>query len=162
MSQACIQNLPVFFHSANSSGPWSDAAARQIARYALATNEKAHAMLLPGGGRQSEEVAGPAACRQIRAKGTGTAPFFYLNSVIDWPFNYKLHALMQSNPAWRLKNATGGDLGPPGSGGTSPGFNWLYNLTNADMRAAWVDTCVAAVRAGCTGCFIDQCVSVQL
>ena len=34
--------LPVFFHSANASGPWSAAAAKQIARFAMATNEKNH------------------------------------------------------------------------------------------------------------------------
>ena len=109
-----FDTLPVFFHSANTSGEWSDAAVKQIARYAMATNEKSHAMLLPDGGRQSEELAGPAACRQIAAEGTGTASFFYLNSVIDWPFNFKLHSQMQANSSWRLKNVTGGDLGPAG------------------------------------------------
>ena len=95
--------LPVFFHSANASGPWSDAAVKQIARFEMATNEKAHAMALPGGGRESEEVAGPAACRQVDAQKTGSHTFFYLNSVIDWPFNFKLHGLMVANPSWRLK-----------------------------------------------------------
>ena len=56
--------LPVFFHAANASGPWSPAAAEQIARFPMATIEKDHAMPLPGGGRQSEEIAGPAACRR--------------------------------------------------------------------------------------------------
>jgi hypothetical protein len=31
----------------------------------MATNEKDHAMRLPNGGTQSEEIAGPAACRQV-------------------------------------------------------------------------------------------------
>eukprot|EP01049_Picozoa_sp_SAG25_P008070 SAG25_NODE_702_length_5870_cov_4.999653_2_plen_267_part_00 len=81
----------------------SSAAAKAIARFAMATNEKSHAMQLPGGGRQSEELAGPAACRQIAKEGSGTATFFYLNSIIDWPFNFKLHGRMVDNPAWRLK-----------------------------------------------------------
>jgi hypothetical protein len=74
--------LPVFFHSANASGDWSSSAAKQAARFAMATNEKDHAMPLPGGGKQSEEIAGPAACRQIGAEKTGVDTFFYLNSVI--------------------------------------------------------------------------------
>lgn len=143
--------LPVFFHSANASGPWSPAAAKAIAKYAMATNEKNHAMLLPDGKRQSEELAGPVACRQIAKEGTGTATFFYLNSVIDWPFNFKLHGDMVKTPAWREKTATGGDIGP-----TLPGSNWMYALEVPEMKAAWVKTCVDAVRAGCTGCFIDQ------
>jgi len=51
----------------------------------MATNEKSHAMRLPGGGTQSEEIAGPAACRQVdKASNGSTDTFFYLNSVIDW------------------------------------------------------------------------------
>ena len=160
--------LPVFFHSSNTSGPWSEAAVSQIARFALATNEKSHAMRLPGGGSQSEEIAGPYACRQVNnvtggpiRNNSATRAFFYLNSVIDWPFNFKLHALMVAHPEYRLKNRTGHDIGPPGSGtspsgSASPGGNWLYNLTNDALRAAWVDTCVEAARDGCAGCFIDQ------
>jgi hypothetical protein len=110
----------------------------------MATNEKSHAMRLPDGKRQSEEIAGPAACRQVDAEKTGTATFFYLNSVIDWPFNFKLHGLMQSNPSWRLKNRSGGDLDYLG--------NWGYNLTNDAMRAAWVAECVAAA-GDCLSCF---------
>ena len=145
------QSLPVFFHSSNSSGPWSDAAAKAIAKYAMATNEKSHAMLLPDGSRQSEEIAGPAACRQIAKEGTGTATFFYLNSVIDWPFNFKLHGDMVREAAWREKNASGGDITA-----TVPGHNYMYALEVAEMKAAWINTCVSAVRAGCSGCFIDQ------
>ena len=119
------RTLPVFFHSSNASGPWSPAAAKAIAKYAMATNEKSHAMLLPDGSRQSEEIAGPAACRQIAKQGTGTATFFYLNSVIDWPFNYKLHGDMVANPAWREKNASGGDIT------NLPGGNYMYHRSSA-------------------------------
>ena len=141
--------LPVFFHSSNTSGPWSPAAVKAIAKFAMATNEKSHGMLLPDGSRQSEELAGPAACRQIAKEGTGTATFFYLNSVIDWPFNFKLHEQMVANPSWREQNVTGGDI-------RGPGNNYLYELGNPDTQAAWIDTCVNAVEAGCSGCFIDQ------
>jgi hypothetical protein len=140
--------LPVFFHSSNRS-EWSPEAVKQIARFPMQTNEKSHAMQLPGGGKQSEEIAGPAACRQVDAEKSGTHTFFYLNSVIDWQFNYQLHGSMETNPSWRLKYVNGTDI-------LGPGSNWLYNLTNDDMRAAWVAECVTAAKAGCTGCFIDQ------
>lgn len=73
-----------------------------------------------------------------------------LNSVIDWPFNFKLHGLMVANPSWRLKNRNGSDLI------LHPMNQWGYNLSNPELRSAWVDECVAAAKAGCTGCFIDQ------
>jgi len=145
--------LPVFFHSCNTSGPWSDAAVHQIARFPMATFEKSHAMKLPDGGQQSEEIAGPQACDQVSAEKSGTDTFFYLNSVIDWPFNFNLHQQMVDKPEWRLKNSTGGDvMAFP----ANRGIIWCYNLTNPDMRAYWVNECVEAVKKGCTGCFIDQ------
>ena len=147
------ETLPVFFHSANSSGSvWSDAAAKQITRFSMATFEKAYGMRLPNGSTRSEEVAGPEACRLIQAATpTGKTPpatFFYLNSVIDWPFNRDLHSLMVSNPTWRVTNTNGAAVMVRGQFG--------YNMTNDAMRARWVKECVDAVKQGCTGCFIDQ------
>jgi hypothetical protein len=142
----------VFFHSANASGPWSTAAATAIARFAMATNEKNHGMPLPNHTRQSAEISGPAACRQVHNASAGeTDTFFYLNSVIDWTTNYKLHDLMVKNPSWRVKNTSGGDIGS-----LVPGGNWVYDLSIPAMREAWVAECTTAVAAGCTGCFIDK------
>ena len=142
--------LPVFVHSANASGPWSEAAVKQLSRFAMVTNEKNHGMRLPNGSSQSEEIAGPYACTQIRGQGTGSDSFFYLNSIIDWTTNYNLHQLMVDNPSWRMKNySSGADIGTVGT-------NWGYNHSVPEMRAAWVNECVQAVKNGCTGCFIDQ------
>ena len=44
--------------------------------------------------RYPRACAGFVAGAELAAEGTGTDTFFYLNSVIDWPFNFKLHALM--------------------------------------------------------------------
>ena len=141
--------LPVFFHSANASGPWSDAALASIIKFSMATNEKNHAMRLPGGKSRSEEIAGPEACRQIKsASGGRTDTFFYLNPIFDWPTNEHLHGLMVANPSWRLKASNGTDIRQHNQ--------WVYNLSNPDLRKAWVATCTAAVANGCTGCFIDQ------
>ena len=139
------KTLPVFFHSANASGPWSTAAATAIARFAMATNEKNHGMPLPNHTRQSAEISGPAACRQVHNASAGeTDTFFYLNSVIDWTTNYKLHDLMVKNPSWRVKNTSGGDIGS-----LVPGGNWVYDLSIPAMREAWVAECTTAVAAGC-------------
>ena len=145
--------LPVFFHGANGSGSvWSDAAAKQITRFSMATIEKSYGMRLPNGSTRSEEIAGPEACRLIQsATPAGKAPpatFFYLNSVIDWPFNEQLHSLMVTNPTWRVTNKHGAPVMVRGQFG--------YNMTNDAMRARWVKECVDAVKQGCTGCFIDQ------
>ena len=74
--------------------------------------------------------------------------FSYLNSVIDWPWNYGLHAEMTAHPSWRLKHDNGSDWRMHGQ--------WVYNLSNPDMRARWIAECISASESGCTGCFIDQ------
>ena len=56
---------------------------------------------------------------------------------------------MVADPSWREQNATGGDI-------RGPGNNYLYDLSNPATQAAWIATCVDAVAAGCSGCFIDQ------
>ena len=77
-----------------------------------------------------------------------SAPFSHTKrgtrrSIIDWPFNYKLHGKMVANPSWREKNASGGDISLHGQ--------FMYGLEVPDMKSAWVETCVAAVKAGCKG-----------
>jgi hypothetical protein len=111
-------------------------------------------MMQPNGSRISQEIAAPAVCRRITALNSTTHTFMELNSVIDWPWNYKLHEKMVANPSWRLKRDNNGS-------------DWLqhgqfvYNLSNLDMRSAWIATCIAATEAGCMGCFIDQSNDVE-
>lgn len=82
--------LPVFFHSANSSGPWSEAAVAAIAKFPMATFEKDHAFA-GGYAGATEETLNPAACRRVAAASNGTtSTVYYLNSAIDWP-SYALH-----------------------------------------------------------------------
>ena len=48
-------------------------------------------------------------CRRITALNSTTHTFMELNSVIDWPWNQKLHQSMVDNPSWRLKRENGSD-----------------------------------------------------
>ncbi len=73
--------------------------------------------------------------------------------MIDWPWNYNLHAAMVANPSWRLKRDNGSDWLLHGQ--------FVYNLSNPDMRRSWIATCIAGTEAGCTGCFIDQSNDVE-
>ena len=57
----------------------------------------------------SQEIAAPAMCRRITALNSTTHTFMELNSVIDWPWNQKLHQSMVDNPSWRLKRENGSD-----------------------------------------------------
>jgi hypothetical protein len=144
------ETLPVFFHAQNTSlGAFNPAALERLARFPLATIGMS-GMLLPNGTKVSMEVSAPETCRQISAASQGkTHTFSYVNSVIDWPWNYQLHADMVANPDWRAKEDNGSDWRVVGG-------NWVYNLSNPAMRKRWIQECVDATQQGCTGCFIDQ------
>ena len=50
------ETLPVFFHSGNQTGPWNDAAVKQIVRFPMATMEKDHNGRLPNNGTHSMSI----------------------------------------------------------------------------------------------------------
>eukprot|EP00756_Hemistasia_phaeocysticola_P049784 Hpha_TRINITY_DN24350_c0_g1::TRINITY_DN24350_c0_g1_i1::g.147980::m.147980 len=139
--------LPVFFHSQNGTGEWSPAALAQIGRYPLATFEKAM-----GGAGGGSEANGPQACRAVRAQGTNTWTFYYLNSVIDWPQYHSLHQMLEAHPEYRMKDAAGEDIN------VLPRSKlWGFNLSIEAVASAVVADCVKAVKDGCTGgCFLDR------
>eukprot|EP00656_Telonema_subtile_P035929 TRINITY_DN39884_c0_g1_i1.p1 TRINITY_DN39884_c0_g1~~TRINITY_DN39884_c0_g1_i1.p1 ORF type:complete len:358 (+),score=63.78 TRINITY_DN39884_c0_g1_i1:102-1175(+) len=139
-----VEHPPVFFHSQNTTGPWSQQAAERISRYPMATIEKAHAS---AGANGTSERRGPEACAQINRISPSVATVYYLNSAVDWKF-YELHQLLEARPEWRLIAEGGGDGRVANS--------WGFNLSVPALRQAWVADCVAAVAAGCSGCFIDR------
>ena len=132
--------LPVFFHSANASGPWNAAAIKAIARFPMATFEKDHAF---GSGGVSE-TNGPAACQKVAAVARGnTSTVYYLNSAIDWQF-YSLHQLMEKHPEYRLKDAEGDDVL------ITTAKRWGFDPTVPAMSTAWIKDCMDATKHGCS------------
>ena len=139
--------LPVFFHSANTTGPWSDAAVKAIARYPMATNEKSHAWGTASPG-VTEETLNTHACRQVaEASNHTTATVYYLNSAIDWPF-YRLHDAMVQHEEFRAVDENGAEVIIVGQ--------WAFNHSVDQIRELWVADCVQAIDEGCSGCFIDR------
>jgi hypothetical protein len=144
----------VFLHTQNTScGDWNPAAAARAAQYPLSYSGMT-GMRQPDGSRISQEIAAPAMCRRIMALDSTTHTFMEINSVIDWPWNYKLHAGMVANPSWRLKRDNVSDWLAVGQ--------WVYNLSNPATRKAWIATCVAGTEDGCTGCVSSQAIPLCL
>ena len=147
------EKLPVFLHTQNTScGEWNSAAAARAAQYPLSYSGMT-GMRQPNGRMISQEIAAPATCRRITALNSTTHTFMEINSVIDWPWNYLLHAGMVANPSWRLKRDNGSDWLLHGQ--------WVYNLSNPATRQEWISTCLAATEHGCMGCFVDQSNDVE-
>lgn len=145
--------VPTFLHTQNTScGGWSPAALARAAAFPLSYSGMT-GMRRPDGGMISQEIAAPDICRRVAAIDSTTHTFVEINSVIDWPWNFKLHAAMVANPGWRLKRDNGSDWRMHGQ--------WVYNLSNPAARKSWIATCLAATEAGCTGCFVDQSNAVE-
>ena len=72
-----------------------------------------------------------------------------MNSVINYG-GYTLDAVMQQNPAWRLKTPAGADIRVVGQ--------WGFNMSFSGMRAEWEAACMNATYGpgGCHGCWIDR------
>jgi hypothetical protein len=131
--------LPVYFHSCNTSGRWSDAAVKAIGRYPLVTFEKVM-------GSGTAEVNIPAACTQIKKSGAKSKVMYYLNSLIDYSRFTPLHDLMENHPEYRLKDSKGEAY-------TNP---FLFNLSVDAFRELWIADVVTATKNGCDGAFIDK------
>ena len=144
--------VPLFFHSTNESGLWSDAALERLRAFPLITMDKGQGMGNNSDSRP-EEMRALDAARAIRAAvGESATLLFYQNSMIDWSM-YSTHASLIANPQLRLKNASGGDA-------LFKGDTWLFNVLSPQGRAIPIDLCVKLTTADggkvYDGCFIDR------
>ena len=141
--------LPVFIHTQNGTGPWSDAAAKAIAKYPLATYEKTMAWDPSNPDTNWPEYHNTAACRQINeASGNRTVSLYYLNSVIDYGM-YLPHLQMQAHPEYRLQTVNGTFISVLGDA-------WGFNHSIDTVREFWKKDCLDAIDAGCGGCYLDK------
>lgn len=135
--------LPVFVHSENGTGPWSDAALKQLGRFSMVTMEKTHNNIA---GRP--EVAVPPECRRIKEMNPNTTALYYLNSEIDY-YMYMLHDKLLANESLRLIDAKGEYVQ------YFPGV-WVFNHPDPEMAALWQADCLNAQANGCDGCYFDR------
>ena len=144
--------VPLFFHSTNESGLWSDAALERLRAFPLITLDKGQGMANASDSRP-EEMRALDAARAIRAAvGSSATILFYQNSMIDWQM-YSTHAALVADPRLRLQNASGKDA-------LFKGDMWLYNVVTQEGRAIPTNLCVALARADdgavYDGCFLDR------
>ena len=174
--------LPVAWHSGNSTGRYTDAQIRELARYPMVTLEKFQGLreIVP-----AETLAGPyetglyacqdnatgslARCgccaedemttvfRRLKALNPQLVTVAYFNAQIAYPWYRAARALAQ-NPAWWLTAHSGAKhSGPPGS-------TWqIWDLSIAAAAEAWREGCVNATRTGVIdSCFVDGCMANDL
>eukprot|EP00054_Salpingoeca_dolichothecata_P012393 m.68758 g.68758 ORF g.68758 m.68758 type:complete len:369 (-) comp19924_c0_seq1:21-1127(-) len=145
--------IPVFWHSANSSGGFSPETAAFAARFPLVTIEKfmAEASAPEHTGAELKIVE---AARQIKSApgGNTTRVLFYLNSIMDWDM-YDLHAkLKQLDKAGHSLWLYDKDDNLVQIRGQN-----VFDLSNSTMRQMWIDVLVKARSSGVIdGAFADR------
>lgn len=151
--------IPVFFHSSNSTGPFTDAAIKFMAKYPMVTVEKFQG---PCGNAKG---ASPAChqealiineLRRIKEVNSNVSTIFYYNSVLDFP-QYDLHKLMMENSSLMLHNEKGQVVKMHCPSPESPCD--VFDFSQAAARQLFIDECINATKTGYVdGCFLDRAV----
>eukprot|EP00117_Sycon_ciliatum_P013565 scpid73358/ scgid14184/ len=140
--------LPLFWHSADSKGPFNASTLDFIARFPLATIEKGQSSLIPPRGTGAEKKI-VAAAKQIKDHSPHVKVLFYTNSVMDWSM-YSLHAYCEQHQRemWLFDDNNKPVL--------IIGQN-TFNVTSATTRQVWINTLLEADKSGyIDGAFVDR------
>jgi len=142
--------LPIYWHSANITGPLSDSELNFLTQHSfpLITIEKYQALNYQPNGTSAENKIVNAAKQIKNMLGNKTRVIFYLNSVMDW-YMYDLHQLVLKNPEWLLKDKFGKIVYIMDQG--------VFDLSIIDVRKAWLNTIKNVFASGfIDGVFADR------
>lgn len=154
------KTVPVFWHAANASGLFNDAAVAFIAKsgFASATLEKSQGLYGPDNATTFAEDRILAAARQLKTANPALPVVAYFNSVLDWPY-YRLATELAAHPSWALRNTSGlpvllnGDPSFP----QPPGGMEVFDFSQAPVRTWFTAACANLTATGSLdGCFEDR------
>lgn len=145
--------VPVFYHSCNFSGPFSDAELDSIVKFPLVTVEKGQGLDLPGYA-ESKIVA---ELKRIKKRDSSIYTMFYYNSLRDWTF-YDLHQKMLDHPDYWVRDVHGKVCYISGDSGFPNHTQMLsFNFTNPSAADMWISECIDVTKGGhVDGCFSDS------
>ena len=149
--------VPVFYHSCNFTGPYTDAGVKIMAKFPMVTIEKGQGVTLGSGPGNYAEDKIVDTLRRIKAIDDNISTIFYYNSILDWPF-YKLHADFVKHPDWWLKGGEG-DVCRIGGDGSFPNHTnmLVFDFAQKAVRDFWASECVNMTQTGFVdGCFSDR------
>jgi hypothetical protein len=152
--------VPVFWHAANYSGLFNDAAIKFIAHsgFASATIEKAQGLYGRDNSTTYAEDRILQAARQLKAANSELAVVAYFNSVLNWPY-YRLAAEMAADPSKALLNTSGEPVllsGDPAFPQPKNGME-VFDFSQASVQDWFVNACTNLTKTGAVdGCFQDR------
>ena len=147
LPQFSWDTLPVFFHSANTSGQYSVEALKSIAKFQMATFGKWMGSDVPSIGDEDEMVMAMKSIKQVNPK---ISTYFYMNSYQDTPLMTRMHREAQQHPDYYLRVDNGTLV-------RAPNGAYAFDLSKLEVRQWWQDTCLNATKlANGDGCFCDS------
>ena len=147
LPQFSWDTLPVFFHSANATGPYSDASLQTIAKFQMATIEKSMGHDIPGVDDEDIMVLTMIALKRLNPN---IATYFYMNSYKNFPGMSRITRDLEKHPNYYLIDGEGNRVK------NGQGF-YVFDLSNPEVRKWWLDFCLnATMYANGDGCFCDS------
>ena len=148
---------PVFYHSCNFTGPFTDAAIATMAKFPMVTIEKGQGVTLGTGPGNYAEDKIVATLKRVKALDANISTIFYYNSVLDWPF-YEMHAKLLSNIHLATHDING-ELCRQNGDGTFPNHTDMlsFDFAQEAAREFWASECYNMTQTGYVdGCFSDR------
>ena len=148
--------LPVYFHSSNASGPYTEESLKTIAKFQMVTIEKWQSYLVPG---VDDEDAMMHFMKKVKDINPNTATYFYMGAFADLPEMTRMAREFAQHPDWYLRDSSGTKVMRK----TSKISFYIFDLSNPDVRQWWQNTCLNALKAtNGDGCFCDSSQQVNM
>ena len=148
LPQFSWDTVPVFFHSGNESGLYSQEGLQTMAKFQMVTIEKFQSYQVQGIDDEDDMVAVMKAVKKINPN---VATYFYMNSYKDRPEMTRMARELEQHQDWFLRNEDGIKVKNNGQG------YYVFDLSKPDVRQWWQDTCLRAIKdADGDGCYCDS------
>ena len=140
--------IPVFFHSGNESGLYSEESIKTIAKFPMVTIEKFQSDLVSGVDDEDDMMR---VMKMVKDVNPNAATYFYMNSYKDRPEMTRMARELDQHSDWYLRDSNGTKVKNAGQG------FYVFDQSNPEVRQWWKETCLNALKAtNGDGCFCDS------
>ena len=146
LPQFSWDTVPVFFHSSNESGPYSQESISVIAKHQMVTVEKWQSYDIK---TIDDEDAMVEFMKAVKAANPKVATYFYMNSWKDRPEMTRMARQFSEHPDWALRDVDGNPVK------NTQGY-YVFDQSQAEVQQWWQNICLNATKyANGDGCYCD-------
>ena len=139
--------LPVFFHSCNESGLYSEESIKTIAKFQMVTIEKSQSRLVSGVDDEDDMMR---VMKMVKDVNPNAATYFYMPSFKVHPQMSKMTRELDQHPDWYLRDSNGTKVK------NRQGY-YAFDVSNPDLRQWWKNFCLNALEVtNGDGCYSDS------